>query len=169
MSTLSLSVSYKDRTMNTIKLISLLLFGLAFFSGCSDEDVVETDAELVPYFELFAEEAAKRGFFVDYEAERIEGLIQDIPDAAIQGQCFFNERIPRKVIIDVDYWNNATKLEKEFIIYHELGHCFLDRNHLDEAMPDGTCVSIMHSSPGVCFFEMNSNNRDFYLDELFFQ
>ena len=60
-------------------------------------------------------------------------------------------------------------MEKEFIIYHELGHCFLDRDHLDEANADGSCVSIMHSNPGVCFFELKSENREDYLDELFFQ
>ena len=137
-------------------------------TACSEEDVVETDAELQPYFDLFAQEAEARGFVVDYEAERIEGLIQDIPDSAIQGQCFRNTSKPKKVIIDVDYWNNATKEEKEFIIYHELGHCFLDREHLNDANSDGTCVSIMHANPGVCNFNLTSDNRDDYLDELFF-
>ncbi len=169
MSTIPFSVSYKTSIMKRILLFSGILALILAVSACGEEDLVETDAELIPYFELFAEEAAERGFFVDYEAERIEGLIQDIPNTSVQGQCFFNERIPKKVVIDVDYWENASKLEKEFIIYHELGHCFLDRDHLDEAQVDGTCVSIMHSNPGACFFQLTSQNREEYLDELFFQ
>lgn len=145
------------------------LFLIVGFNSCSEEDTVMTDAELIPYFELFALEAEERGFFVDYEAERIEGLLQDIRNTNIKGQCFHNEKKPKKVVIDIDYWNAASKMEKEFIIYHELGHCFLDRDHLDEANADGSCVSIMHSNPGVCFFELKSENREDYLDELFFQ
>lgn len=160
--------SYNSEIMKKIQYIMLAFIAVGVFYSCSKEDVVETDAELLPYFELFAEEAAKRGFDVDYEAERIEGLIQDIPESSIQGQCFHNERIPKKVVIDVDYWNNANKLEKEFIIYHELGHCFLNRDHLDDSDIQGNCISIMHSNPGACRFTLTNGNREEYLDELFF-
>ena len=157
-------------TMNIKLSYVLLLFSaIMVFNSCAKEDLVETDEDLIPYFELFAEEAALRGFVVNYEAERIEGLLQDIPDVSIQGQCFHNEKKPKKVIIDIDYWDRASKFEKEFIIFHELGHCFLNRDHLDDANVDGSCVSIMHSNPGVCNFNLNSENREEYLDELFFQ
>ena len=156
--------------MTRILFIFLIMASVStLIYSCSKDDVVETDAELVPYFELFANEAAKRGFVVDYSAERIEGLLQDIPNTTVQGQCFHNENIPNKVVIDIDYWNNASKLDKEFIIYHELGHCFLNRDHLDDANVDGSCISIMHSNPGACFFDLKSDNRDLYLDELFLQ
>lgn len=154
-------------SMSTQLLKYLVLLPLIFILSCGEEDVVQTDVELQPYFDIFKSEAEARGFTVDYEAERIEGLIQDIPDASIQGQCFRNESKPRKVIIDLNYWNNATKADKEFIIFHELGHCFLNRDHLDESNPDNTCVSIMHSNPGVCNFNLNEDNREEYLDELF--
>lgn len=155
------------RSMKCI--LSFLMFCLciSFLSvSCNSTDAVETDAELIPYFEIFAEEAAKRGFAVDYEAERIEGLIQDITDSNIQGQCFHNQKKPKKVIIDVEYWEDASPFEKEFIIFHELGHCFLDRDHLD-AVENGVCVSIMHSSEDTCPFDLNDDNREAYLDELF--
>jgi len=150
------------------KYLTIIVLSVSILNSCSKEDTVETDDELIPYFELFADEASTRGFAVDYEGARIEGLIQDIPDNSIQGQCFHNEKKPNKVIIDIDYWENADKLEKEFIIFHELGHCFLKREHLDDAHPDGSCVSIMHSNPGVCNFNLKSDNREEYLDELFF-
>lgn len=148
-----------------ISLSTLILF--VGFLSCSNEDVVETDPELIPYFQIFAEEAAKFGFTVDYEAERIEGLIEDIRDRNIQGQCFHNEEKPKKVIIDINYWANADESEKQFIIFHELGHCFLDRDHRDASNADGTCVSIMHSSPQACSFTLTAANRESYLNELF--
>ena len=169
MSTLLNLRSYKHVMKNIIAYGLLLTLAVMVFNSCAKEDIVQTDEELIPYFELFAEEAAARGFFVDYEAERIEGLLQDIPDNSVQGQCFHNEKKPKKVIVDINYWANASKFDKEFIIFHELGHCFLNRNHLDDANVDGTCVSIMHSNPGACNFNLNSDNRDEYLDELFFQ
>ena len=167
MSTKAIITSYKGKMKHLF--IGIFVFSIlsAGFWSCAEEDLVETDLELQPYFELFAYEAELRGFTVDYEAERIEGLLQDIPQSSIQGQCFHNEKKPKKVIIDTDYWSNAGKFEKEFIIFHELGHCFLNREHLDDAAADGSCISIMHSNPGVCFFDLNNENRTAYLDELF--
>ena len=165
MSTNMISGTFKGE-MVYLKYI-LLLFAAIVVFGCNSADDLETDPELEPYFDLFAEEAALRGISVDYEARRIEGLIQDIPNTSVQGQCFRNEERPNKVVIDIDYWNNATEAEKEFIIFHELGHCFLNREHLDSSNPDGSCVSIMHSSPSVCAFSLTDQNRKDYLNELF--
>ncbi len=156
----------KQELMRNILSIFMITI-LALSISCSSEDIVETDAELQPFFDLFAKEAEARGFTVDYEAERIEGLLQDIPNGAIQGQCFRNEEKPLKVIIDVNFWNNADQFGKEFIIFHELGHCFLGRDHLDTSRPDGLCTSIMHSNPGACNFNLNETTREGYFDELF--
>lgn len=152
-----------------MKLLSkILLFGIACFiwHSCA-EDVVETDPQLIPYFDLFAQEAASRGFTVDYEAERIEGLIEDISQGNVLGQCFRNEKKPKKVVIDRTYWEGATEDEREFLIFHELGHCFLDREHDDRRDRDGFCLSIMHSTPQVCTFDLTVTDWDAYLDELF--
>ena len=168
MSTKLKSDTYNTR-INGMKCKLFILIGLIIGTlSCNSSDDLATDPELEPYFQLFADEAALRNIAVDYEAARIEGLLQDIPDSNIQGQCFRNEERPKKVIIDVNYWANASESEKEFIIFHELGHCFLDRSHLDASNNDGTCVSIMHSNPGACFFELTDDNRKDYMNELFF-
>jgi len=151
----------------SIPILILALIGLTMISSCGKEDIVETDAELQPYFQIFANEAAKRGFNVDYEAERIEGLLQNIRIADVLGQCFRNDEKPRKVIIDIDIWNDSDEAKKQFLIFHELGHCFLDRGHRDDKIGD-ECVSIMHSNTQLCpDFRLNDDNREGYLDELF--
>ncbi|NNL92377.1 MAG: hypothetical protein HKO66_09115, partial [Saprospiraceae bacterium] len=152
--------SFQFSLVSTMKYYLGLLIGIVIILGCSKTDIVETDVELQPYFDIFASEGEKRGFIVDYEAERIEGLLQDILSSSVQGQCFRNESKPKKVIIDTEYWANATDLEREFIIYHELGHCFLNRDHLDSSDNKGNCVSIMHSNPGACNFILTPDNRD---------
>ena len=151
----------------SIKYIFLIIMLTTIFNSCASEDSLETDIELQPYFQLFADEAMKRNIVVDYEAARIEGLLMNIEASNVKGQCFKNEKKPRKVLIDIEYWNDSSEFEKQFIIFHELGHCFLNREHLDTSNPDGTCVSIMHSSPQACVFSLTPSNKKDYLNELF--
>ena len=143
------------------------LLSAYLLSGCGRDDALETDPELIPYFDLFAAEGAKRGITVDYVASNIEGLIQNIPQVEVLGQCFRNEQRPRKVIVDRSYWNNASEPDRQFLIFHELGHCFLDLEHDDSVDSLNNCVSIMHSTVDVCRFVLNDDTRDGYFDELF--
>lgn len=156
-------------SQNPLSFLLLVLFSVSLFiSACSKEDTLETDAELIPYFQIFADEAALRGIDVDYEEARIEGLLQDITRNQVLGQCFRNEERPKKVIIDREYWANANEFERQFLIFHELGHCFLLLEHDDRLDFDtNTCLSIMHSTSDSCPFELNDDNRERYLDELF--
>lgn len=146
----------------------ILLLSLILIAGCAEEDLLETDPELLPYFEMFAEEGALRGIEVDYVAANIEGLTQEIAQPNVLGQCFRNEEKPRKVVVDINYWNSSSEYEKQFLIFHELGHCFLDRAHDDSVNPaNNQCRSIMHSTPQACPFSLTEGNREAYLDELF--
>ena len=158
---------YKKGNTGVSKAVLALLFLpiFLFITGCS-KDTLDTDEELIPYFHLFADEAAKRDIIVDYEAARIEGLLQNITDSNVLGQCFRNEEKPKKVIIDLDYWNEASEIDKQFIIFHELGHCFLNRNHDDSKDENNICNSIMHSTPDACT-SLFAERKEQYLNELF--
>jgi hypothetical protein len=72
-------------------------------------------------------------------------------------------------MIDRLFWETATMTEKEYVIFHELGHCALNRRHLDTTYKDGTCTSMMQSGNGSCKMVYNAQNRSKYLDELFSQ
>ena len=148
----------------------LVAFSILLLASCNELDILETDAELIPYFDIFEEEAEKRGIEVDFVEANIEGLLQNIRSESVLGQCFRNERRPRKVVIDRDYWEGATEPERQFLIFHELGHCFLDLEHDDSVDPQtGVCVSIMHSTLDICEFTFDDDTREGYLDELFFK
>ena len=138
--------------------------------GCEKDEteVVEVDSRLQIYFDRFAEEGAIRGVTIDYNTVKISGKIEDITDGSkVAGQCQSNSARANTLIVDLGFWNQSSDIEKEFVIYHELGHCYLDRDHLDDSNDDGTCVSMMHSGTGSCTNVFNANTRSGYLDELF--
>jgi hypothetical protein len=47
------------------------------------------------------------------------------------GVCRMTDQGP-VVLIDSDYWHNATSTERWALVWHELGHCELGRPHLDD-------------------------------------
>ena len=138
--------------------------------GCEKDEphVVEVDSRLQIYFDRFAEEAASRGVTVDYASIEIEGKIENITGGNnIFGQCQTNSALANTLIVDLNFWNGSNDIEREFVIFHELGHCYLDREHLDDSNDDGICISMMHSGSGGCTNAFNSSTRSEYLDELF--
>lgn len=36
-----------------------------------------------------------------------------------------------QVVIDKDYWEYSSKIEREALVFHELGHCVLDKEHTE--------------------------------------
>ena len=168
--------------MNRIKLCRSLnsvvfLFIMLLFLGCSEDDVEEVaepvtfanvDSELIPFFESFQQEAAARGISVDLATANIEGVIEEIDEQHVAGQCSYGGfRNPRLVTVDATFWRRSSSLFKEFIVFHERGHCYLNRGHLETAFSNGVCTSIMRSGTGDCFDNYNFNTREFYIDELF--
>tara|TARA_Y100000385_G_C13090016_1_gene638257 strand:+ start:1547 stop:2020 length:474 start_codon:yes stop_codon:yes gene_type:complete len=152
---------------------SLIKYGcfVAFFMmttiSCDKENSVGfIDTELALYFERFAEEGSLRGIEVNYESYEVEGFIQSIGEGNVVGQCSHTEESPNAVIIDPLLWQRASESKREQVIFHELGHCYLQRGHDDSKDGNGVCMSIMHSSTDICSLNY-AQNRDYYLDELF--
>ena len=146
----------------------ILLIPVVLLS-CSKNPELEygfVDEQLQIYLDRFQIEGELRGRALDLSSSNIEAFIQPIFSNGVVGQCQHNEDRPNQVIVDQQTWNESNEAEKEFLIFHELGHCILKRDHLDNANPDGSCISIMHSVVGVCRNEFESRRSD-YLDELF--
>jgi hypothetical protein len=143
---------------------------LSFITSCANKvDGVRMDEELELYFEIFEEEAAIRGVIFDNEEEQIEGYLQNIADTGVIGACRRNDGdgVNRSVFFDKPYWGTATSLEKEYVVFHELGHCFLKLDHDDRENEKGECISIMASGIGGCRDNFNAITRDTLLNELF--
>lgn len=150
-------------------LFFLFLASLIIVSCAHKVDGVRLDEELEPYFIIFQDEAAERGIVFNNEIEQIEGYLQNIIDDGVIGACRRNdgEGTNRSIFFDAPYWETATALEKEYVVFHELGHCFLNLDHDDRENEKGECISIMASGTGSCRDNYNGLSRTELLDELF--
>jgi hypothetical protein len=81
------------------------------------------------------------------------------------GICIKYSTGQREIQIDPTYWNLPTTSLNEHIslIFHELGHCDLNRDHYNAFRQDGWPVSLMYWQ-NVGF---PSNLEQYYYDELF--
>jgi len=156
-----------------IPIFLCLLLPIMHLLSCEKEEtynlVVEElhiDEALQPYFERFVVEGNLRGQTIDLVAKRIEGYIITISEDHVIGQCSHGNSATRTINIDSSFWRQASDLEKEFVVFHELGHCYLERSH-EDAQLNRNCISMMHSGTSGCRFRYTSANRSVYLDELF--
>jgi len=159
--------------MNAIKLTTACVI-LTLFSCQEDIEQVElrfpnVDPELWSFYTAFENEARARGLEYDLAALQISGEIQEIPAENVAGSCRFGNHIHNEVTIDQSFWNRSSTLLKEFVVFHELGHCVLLRDHDESTDARGRCLSIMRSGLTECRDSYTLQSRDYYLDELFFQ
>lgn len=68
------------------------------------------------------------------------------------------------IVIDTLFWAYATVATKEQLIFHELGHCVLGREH-NAKIVNGREQSIMN--PNLLLDSTYLPNRDEYIKELF--
>lgn len=135
--------------------------------SCSKEYGYGIDPEIEPYFTMFEQEAAERGIFVDLELEGIGATIDFIRDNSTVGQCQTSDEGNRRVFVDKSFWYDYDEYGKQFIIFHELGHCYLNRAHDNSVLAGNRCKSIMQSGISGCQNGYNIDTREEYIDELF--
>ncbi len=141
------------------------------FWSCQKEDdalpEIVVDPAFQPYFSRFEAEGAARGVDIDLPAATIGAVFSETLAAGQAGLC--TQYTSGVAIIEIlpGAWSGASDLEREHLIFHELGHCYLGRSHYDEADARGFCVSIMQSGEGRCRYNYRANTRAEYLDELF--
>lgn len=146
------------------KLIILSLLLLTVFS-CTKDETVSVDSALQPLFDDFASEALTRGMSLDMSS--YSGIFMELDENNVAAKCQTLSNGSKRVVVDQSFWNSASALQREMVVFHELGHCVLNRAHLDDARTDGACVSMMQSGLGLCKMSYTNQTRSVYLDELF--
>lgn len=148
----------------------LLVIGLTACVDSSD-DFVSTenliDTELQTFVDNFEAEAISRGFDIDVEALGIQVELTDIDQNNVAGACYYSSEHPGRIEIDAPFYNSMSTLQREFVVFHELGHCVLARDHSEAQFNNGTCQSIMASGTGTCRDNYTIRTRTTYIDELF--
>lgn len=141
--------------------------GDLFNNNSTNDEFPNVDEALWPYFQRFEKEAALRNIDADLNDAYITGLISDISTSHVLGQCSYSSNNPHQVTIDKPFWNQASDLAKEFVVFHELGHCYLGRLHDESKDSKGYCLSIMRSGTGDCRDSYSATTRAALINELF--
>lgn len=154
---------------HSVKSVLILSLFLLVGGSCGKDDGVQyfVDVPLQEYFNRFTAEAALRNVTIDLVALQVSGDIRIITSHQVIGQCVHTEKEPNTVIVDKFYWDSVGDLEREFLVFHELGHCALGRGHVDDSDAHGDCVSMMTSGTGLCHINYTTTTREALLDELF--
>jgi hypothetical protein len=171
----------------------LWFIGVILLFGCRKEaeEITEPVVYQVPpeveiYVERFLAAAEQRNQPIEITNLIVEfdSLNNSIRDGAML--CAACEQIPgradrqRKITINtsVNCWRFASDFVKEALIFHELGHCVLQRlDHRDDWLPNGDFASLMNSNSislyDICVYDLGNGpcnrtfKREYYLDELF--
>ncbi len=134
----------------------LLVFIVLISSGCGKSNV-RVDAAFTAQYFAFVNEAQVQGIEINTDDITIE--FGDTGTAI--GVCKTPKSHPA-IVIDKTYWEASTDSFKEQLIFHELGHCILKRNHTRDEI-DGRPKSIMNPNSLRQYEEF----RSYYVHELF--
>lgn len=149
-----------------IKYFLLYLTPILFW-GCQKENRQVYPPEFGIYVDDFFLQANQRGLDISPEDYNFSIVFGEIAETGIVGNC---ERRSGRMIIEPAYWKRSDYQEREWIIFHELGHCVLDRAHRNETTATNECLSIMRGAEDGFSCSMNlyaESWRAYYLDELF--
>jgi hypothetical protein len=164
--------------MKAVESVILFVFFI-FFASCLDESIgseilvthrgyPNVDEALWAHFDAFEKAASDRGYDLDLSSMALHGNITNIQDENVAGSCSYGGRMnQRDVLIDLEFWNRSSHLYREYIIFHELGHCVLGQDHREACFTNRTWTSLMRSGLGSCRDNYKESTRSYYLDELF--
>jgi len=151
----------------------LICTSLFIFTSCKDSKEYRVDSSFADYLQRFETEGASRGRTFDLQAN---GLIIEFANLKDNTAGLTHYEKPIRIEIDKTYWDDISKsagadLMKEDLIFHELGHGLLKRDHLNTSLENGDWKSIMCGGDKVDNRSWNINyrgmRRKYYLDELF--
>jgi len=135
-------------------------------TACSKDTSI--DDSLQPFYDRFIDEAKLRDIDFTKEDLLVDLRIGEIPDnPSFLGICnYFGPDLNQEVLINILFWELLSPIDKEKLVFHELGHCVLNRQHRNDKAANGFCMSIMNTNDG-CFDNYSEDTREAYLDELF--
>jgi hypothetical protein len=149
-----------------MKIIQIVLVSLLMV-GCGK---VRVDSQFSPYVDAFMSAKGDSTGVTQMRLATISIKFGEVEEKGALGQCHATPFTDPVITVDPDKWNELNDTERTILVFHELGHCELGRNHLEGKMDSITreypCPkSIMAAiiPTGSCF----TDNKDYYLNELF--
>jgi len=159
--------------MNRISFLSFLMFSI--FLSCSEttqEGFI--DPEFQSYIDKFLAEAALRGDTIDIIESGLSVIFEDDGSTTDYAGVCRNRfgSSSNEIGIDKGFWDESNESVREWVIYHELGHCVLGRDHDNTKFDNGIWKSLMRGGDlegidtrmPLCYIW---DRQEYYLDELF--
>lgn len=135
--------------------------------GCGKDVPHKGDDELKAYIPKF--ESAARAVNKPVTIGKIEMKLVDSLDAfgtGFVGYCKVEPGKTPKILILRSAWATLSETRKEVLMFHELGHCQLQRGHVQIVDPmSGMPLSMMYS--GGTRDETYTTYKDYYHYELY--
>lgn len=153
----------------------MIAFAL-LLTTCKEKDnapsLPQVNDQFKEYVLRFISEAKARNVEVDVSTLKIESVTQTIAYGGVNYCGFTYTSLPAAPSVQIAMtsycWNDQTDLNKEILIFHELGHALLRRSHDDAILSNGLKKSMMQSgSQFDMYTEFTPLLRTYYLDELF--
>ena len=142
----------------------IILFTALFLSSCGlplpfvsdkvpknegDERLHESsDQTFSSYVEKYEQQGRAITGDSNFKVEDIPINFGDTENPAFQGVCFEYPDGKKEIIIRKSWWDNVDQKYRESLLFHELGHCHLGREHLDQEVQvsnNNKKVSLMNS------------------------
>ena len=141
---------------------------ILLFIGCSEEPPeIDVDPVFQEFVDEFVEIAATFGQDIDFSDTGLSIQFRDVVDRGSSGVCLGNHQIE----IETAFWAGLTDDDKQGLIFHELGHCELDRPHRNDMLANGEWSSRMRGFPIPDGFNAVINyagtRLDYYISEIF--
>lgn len=147
----------KANLSNIFKLAVILMSFFSLMSCANKKNVYQVDSRLAPYYDLFLQVGKINGS--DYSTDNLILEIIDIdkvknPDTVGYCTVHTDQRLVNpvqseymvvpKVSIDKKFFMTASHQAKINLIFHELGHCVLNRSHDETYGQYGYPKSLMY-------------------------
>ncbi len=157
---------------NSIALIAITA-SIILIGSCKKDREPEysVPAELESYITLFEQEAATRGIDMNID-DLVVAYGQELEDNGTEaaGLCHYETKSMAPFIeLDTTSFNwEAHEYSREALVFHELGHCILERrSHNNALLSNKNYKSIMKATGEPSYAGFNYFKRAYYLDELF--
>lgn len=162
-----------DNTNNLqrVYMLLLLLMGGVIAGSCEENvPAYNVELEFQEYVDRFIAEAAERGQTIDFSESGLSIQFRDAVSKESGGVCYLGQH---RIEIEKFFWDDASDLQREGLIFHELGHCELDRRHRNDLLPNGEWASRMRGDPvpeGLSVaINYTETRKEYYTNELFDQ
>lgn len=150
--------------------LCIILIQGILLSSCKKDLVYNVPASIQPYVDEFISEAALRGITLEID-ELVVLFEQDLVVDGIvaAGLCQRSNRGTPTIKLDTTSINWRSNLSsREQLIFHELGHCVLDRSHLEDRLANGNYKTTMRPSGEQIYGPvMTAFKRSYYMDEMY--